>query len=365
MSESRITIPATRDELREQMRVPTWIHLAGFGFEKLHTNLIVHCLSSTGREALAAALWSRATGQTVSAAEVQACEVRREVKLGTGQQNVLDGWLRLQIAGTWHTLGLEVKVDSSPVGKQLEAFVTALQAKAQHQKGEARLALLALGGAQIFHSPSHIPKSVLRWTGADLLALQNELLGANQNPNVVREWLCEIAHEQARRVLAMSISHEEADALGYRGRGLGAYQYGALSQTLATKLGAPWLVTMQGNNACLTGARSWYTRRAPGLPEVRLSLEHSQGALCLKATCPQKSAKPHHEARSIVQAMRQALAAEQIATENPRQVQGEYVTTLQIPVSATAPNAAEMIGRVSALWSQVAQAQGLVYTPVL
>jgi hypothetical protein len=266
--------------LEDAARVLTWVRVAGYALEKIHTGVLVHALNS-GRpaaRALAASLWNQVTSASLAPENITELRATPEVSLGDGADSVIDLLLSFHAGGQPHLLGLEMKVDASPRKEQLDRLRDGVRA----MPGAAHAtALVALGGAQVCRIERGDPTGVKRLGIDDLLA-HAALLRDAGDPAIVDPWPQELAFEVARRNHADEVTEHPGTRLGYRSRTLRTYQYALLSQRLVGLGGKPWEVSVQSHNVVATATKSWRDLPGSGAP-TKLYLELTDDAICLKA----------------------------------------------------------------------------------
>jgi hypothetical protein len=324
----------------------TWVRVAGYALEKIHTGVLVHALTrgTPASDALAAALWKRVTGATVDPETLTDLQAKPEVSLGDGADSVIDLLVSFVTPGGRHWLGVEMKVDAPPRREQLEQLDRGVRAKpgVAHQT-----ALLALGAAQVCRIERGAPAAILRLAVRDVLAWERELLAAG-DPSIVGPWLRELAFEEARRASADALTESDAPQLGYRVRTLRAYQLAHLAEGLVEAGLKPWEVSIQSHNVIATATDSW--RRLPGDgPAVTVYLELTDDGVCLKAGCWSGGRDPRAASDAITSRMMAALDVAKLEPMRGKRRQGQSATLCKVPVWGR-PDVVERIGRVSALW---------------
>ena len=324
----------------------TWVRVAGYALEKIHTGVLVHALKrgTPASKALAAALWTRVTGDVVDPETMTDLHAKPEVSLGEGADSVIDLLVSFVTPRGQHWLGVEMKVDASPRREQVEHLDRGVRAK---QGVEHRTALLSLGAAQVCRVERGEPKGIERLAVRDVLAWGRELLAAGE-PSIIAPWLRELAFEEARRVEADGVTDSDAARLGYRARTLRAYQLARFSDRLVGAGLKPWEVSIQSHNVVATATDAW--RRLPGDgPAVDAYLELTNDEVCLKAGCWKGERDPRAAAAAINERMMAALRDAGLAVTLGRRRQGQSATLCKVPLGK-APDVIERVRQVSAVW---------------
>jgi hypothetical protein len=316
--------------LEDAARVLTWVRVAGYALEKIHTGVLVHALTSNRPAAcaLAASLWNQVTTASLAAENITKLHAAPEVSLGDGADSVIDLLISFQAHGQRHLLGLEMKVDASPRKEQLERLRDGVRAKS----GAAHAtALVALGGAQVCRIERGDPTGVTRLGVDDLLA-HAALLRDAGDPAIVDPWLQELAFEAARRDHADEVTEGTSARFGYRSRTLRTYQYARLSKRVEKGGGEAWQVSVQSHNVIATGTDSWRDLPGSGAP-TKLYLELTDEAICLKAGCWQGHGDPRKESAVIVERAFAGFRAAGLTVVRPTQRRGTSATLCKIPVN--------------------------------
>jgi hypothetical protein len=89
--------PAAARALRDAVTAPTWVDIAGYTLEKVHTNTLARALATRTPAAhrLAAALWKRASGEDLADFSIRAVEPEYRLKRGRGA--IVDLYLELDL----------------------------------------------------------------------------------------------------------------------------------------------------------------------------------------------------------------------------------------------------------------------------
>jgi len=182
---------------------PTWVAMAGYTVEKLHTNVLARSLErkTAAAKELAAALWKKACDETIDPEHITDIMVRPEQRLGKGHHSVVDLVVELALGQDKRCLAIEVKVDGPPDGRQLNTMARSYEVGAKKA-----LVLLCLGGAQACRleyvrdlKDGFQPR---RWAVKDILEIGGLIEAASPAPGVTRDWLAELEIEERRRSLA-------------------------------------------------------------------------------------------------------------------------------------------------------------------
>jgi hypothetical protein len=345
--------PAAARALRDAVTAPTWVDIAGYTLEKVHTNTLARALATRTPAAhrLAAALWKRASGEDLADFSIRAVEPEYRLKRGRGA--IVDLYLELAVGSTTRALAIVAKVDGAPDGAQLTSEANALGI-GSHRK----LILLTLGGAQVCRIAGETPvaNAVPRWRVADLLALAADIEAASPVLDVARAWLEELRREEQRRTLA-SLPDEHLRGCGYRDRLLVTYRYALLADALAPEHGR-WNVAVLPYGVVMSEFPSW--QRVPhGDMHVTVYLEVVDGVLRVKAGAWAKAADPRAATLTVVPRVRAALEAKGFRVEAARRAPGRSVTLLSaFPKEGDASHEARaaQLRRAFEAWRSVAWA---------
>lgn len=315
---------AAAQALRDAVASPTWVDIAGYTLEKVHTNTLTRALASrtVAAHRLAAALWKCASGEDLADFSIRLVEPERRLTRGRGA--IVDLYVELAVGSTSRALAIEAKVDGAPDGAQLTS-----EAKALGLGPHRRLVLLTLGGAQVCRIVGETPvaNAVPRWRVADLLAHAADIEAASPAPEVARAWLEELRREEQRRVLA-SLPDAQLRGCGYRDRLLATYRYALLAEALAPDHGR-WNVAVLPYGVVLSEFPSW--RRVPhGDTHVTVYLEVVDGVLRVKAGAWEKPADPRAATAAVVPRVRAAFEAKGFRVEEARRAAGRSVTLLSV-----------------------------------
>lgn len=309
----------------------TWVGVAGYSLEKIHTGVIAHALNrgTPASKALAASLWCHASTESITADDITQVSAKSEVSLGDGPDSVIDLMVSITTVRGVHRLGLELKVDAPPRKEQLERLDQGLRG----QKGvAAATVLLALSAAQVCRVERGHPPGVSRW-GLDDLLVRGELLLEAGDRTIVEPWLRELAFERARRDGTDAVTEADARRFGYRERTWRAYELARWARQFARGGPQQWEVSMQSHNVVMTAMGSWRTVSTGG-PEVTTYLEIAGNELCLKAGCWSGKADPR--AASAAVAVRAFAVFEQrgLRPSWATRRQGRSATLVKIPLGA-------------------------------
>lgn len=335
--------------LDDAARELTWVRVAGYALEKIHTGVLVHALKS-GRpaaRALAAALWKQVTAASLDPEMISAVRAEPEVSLRDGADGVIDLLLYFDVNGQRHLLGLEMKVDASPRKEQLERLRDGVLAKpaAAHA-----MALVALGSAQVCRIERGDPTGVTR-LGVDQLLARTDLLRDAGDPAIVDPWLQELAFEVARRDHADEVTEGTAARFGYRSRTLRTYQYARLSQRVVERGGDAWDVSVQSHNVIATATNSWRRLPGDGAPTV-LYLELTDDAICLKAGCWTGRGDPRKESAGIIERVFAGFRAAGLTVARPTRRRGTSATLCKVPVKVGEDLAPQLLA-ASQAWAKI------------
>ncbi len=324
----------------------TWVRVAGYSLEKIHTGVLIHALTrgTAASKAVAAGLWECATKAAIDPASITTLSAVPEVSVGDGANSVIDLLVSFTARDEVHWLGVEMKVDASPRREQLELLGKGVRAK---KGAHHAMALLALGAAQVCRVERGLPPGVARLGVDDLLSLESSLLDAG-DPAIVRPWLRELAFERARRDGADDALDGSEARHGYRPRTRRAYQLALFARRLELAGEKPWEVSIQSHNVIATSTASW--RKIPGsTPPVYLYLELTDDGLCLKAGGWTGKVDPRVASAAIVPRALAALSAADLKPTLGRRRQGQSATICKMPVWQH-PNPVAGINVASATW---------------
>jgi len=324
--------------LRDLVASPTWVRVAGYAIEKIHTGVLVHALGGAGQHvttppasrALLAAMWKRATGREVSADRIEGVFVAVEEHVDHGRDSVIDLLVRFDADTRRYRLGIEAKVDSQPRAEQLDSEFKGIKKRPGHENA---LVLLALGAAQACYLGQ---SEARRWSIDDILSLREHVVAAAL-PHIVQPWLSELEAELLRRQIAWRVSASDAGALGYRGRSHAVYQHERIARELEGHGGGPWQVKILPRNVVATASSSYRKRDGSWI-----YLELADGELCLKAgQSPEAKLDLPGVFKDVVDATRAGLEAKGRTVSAPRARPGDSATLLKVPVDLTSAPAAE------------------------
>jgi hypothetical protein len=324
----------------------TWVRVAGYALEKIHTGVLVHTLTrdTAASRDLASVLWRRATKTEVDPATITDLRAEPEVSLGEGADSVIDLLVSFSTPSGKHWLGIEMKVDASPRREQLELLGKGVRGR----PGAAHvMVLLALGAAQVCRIERGQPTGVVRLGVDDVLDAESQLLAAGE-PSIVRPWLRELAFEKARRDGADAVKEPDARRYGYRARTLRAYQLALLARRLELAGAKPWEVSIQSHNVVATSTESW--RKVPGDgPPVYIYLELTDDGVCLKAGCWTGGADPRKASAAITARAIAAFGNAKLDPVKGKRRQGQSATLCKVSVWHH-PNPIARINAASAAW---------------
>jgi len=325
-----VTDLAAARALRDAVAAPTWVDIAGYTLEKVHTNTLARALATRTDAAhrLAASLWKRASGEDLTDFSIRAVEPERRLKRGRGA--IVDLYLELAVGGATRALAIEAKVDGAPDGAQLTSEAQALDL-GPHRK----LVLLTLGGAQVCRIERETPTAhgLPRWRIAHLLEHAADVEAASPAPDVARAWFDELRREEQRRQLA-ALPDEHLRGCGYRDRLLVTYRYALLAEALSPAHGR-WNVAVLPYGVVLSEFPSW--RRVPhGGTHVTVYLEVVDGVLRVKAGAWDKPVDPRAVADAVMPRVQAAFEAKSFRVEPARRAPGASVTLLAVHPLASA-----------------------------
>lgn len=307
----------------------TWVAMAGYTVEKLHTNILARSLESSKLAAkeLAAELWRLACDEPIAPGEIGKIKVQREATLGKGRHSVVDLLVEFSVRQETRTLAIEVKVDGSPSGQQL-----ATMAKSYKPDANRHLVLLCLGGAQACRLEDEPALQKLnlrprRWSVEHILKLAPLIETASPALGVTRDWLTELTLEQRRRTLAFADAISRAGCT-YRGRIWDVYRYGLAADALAPDHGF-WDVSDQRNGVVMTerSKRHEFTVRGK---KLTVFLQVAKGVLRVKAGSRDESIDPREATKHLLKPIRAAMEAHQFTVKDSAQKKGQYVSLLKL-----------------------------------
>ncbi len=314
--------------------VPTWVAMAGYTVEKLHTNILA-CSLNSGKPAakqLTAALWQLACGETIASGEIGTINAKAEVAVGSGRHSVVDLHVEFEVGQGKRTLAIEVKVDGSPDGGHLATMATSLRVDAQRQ-----LVLLCLGSAQVCHldgkealhklnlQPSH-------WSVKHILQLADLIEAASPAPGVTKDWLTELALEERRRTEAFADATLPTDWT-YRGRVRDVYRYALAAAALAPDHGS-WHVSDQPHGVVLT-ERSKHREIKVRSHTFVVYLEVAGCVLRVKAGSWEPSRDARAATKHLLAPIRAAMENHKFTVTNATAKKGQYVTLLKLDAHDT------------------------------
>lgn len=334
---------------------PTWVDIAGYTFEKIHTNVLARALKSGTYAAneLAVALWELASKEVIPPGEITSLAAVCEQALGRGTHSVVDLSLEFIWAGVPRRLAIEVKVDGAPNGAQLASMAKALELGPNR-----RLVLLTVGGAQACrieaeHNLQDLQLPIPRWAVKDMLALGGRIKAASPAPLVTQDWLTELELEERRRTQAYDA---DAASHGYRGRGriLEIYRYALAAQDLAPK-GGTWNVSDQQFGVVMT-ERSHHHVIHKG-QKISVYLQMVGGVLRVKAGAWEGPADSRAATLAVLSPIRAAMEHHGFKVEAAKQTQGRSVSLLSIDPhdnSLSREPLVQRLRRAYEAWSSIA-----------
>lgn len=307
---------------------PTWMAMAGYTVEKLHTNILARSLEpgTPAARTLAAALWKKACDETIDPEHITDVSVHLEVALGKGRHSVVDLVVELTLGQEKRSLAIEVKVDGPPDARQLGTMARSYEVGAKKT-----LVLLCLGGAQACRleyvrdlKDGFMPR---RWAVKDILELGPLIEAASPAPGVTRDWLAELEIEERRRTLA----YEDAATrvgLPYRGRSLDVYRYHLAAEALRPDSG-DWDVSAQPNGVVMTERSKTHEFKFKG-KRVVVFLQVNKGILRVKAGSHEDGVDPRAATKNFLEPIRAALHSHGFDVAEVRQTKGRYVSLLKL-----------------------------------
>jgi hypothetical protein len=324
-----MTPPANTPESLHGNVTPTWIDIAGYTIEKLHTNVLARSLKSGTPAAneLAAALWKLASGEEVPGVQITDLHVRCEHPLGKGTHSVVDLLLDFAVGGGARHLAVEVKVDGPPNGAQLATMAKSLML-GPHRK----LVLLCLGGAQACRIEAERDLQaqdiqIPRWSVKDILNLSYQIEAASPAPGVTRDWLAELANEECRRTGAFEDASLVCDRR-YRYRLQDVYRYRLAAEALDPD-GGFWDVSVQPFGVVMT-ERSMRREVTFEGKKVAVYLQVVDGVLRVKAGAWFEPADPRAVTKAVLPALRAALEKGGFMVDAAKQTTGRSVSLLSL-----------------------------------
>jgi len=292
---------------------PSWVDIAGYAFEKIHSNVLVRALNGGKPEArkLAAKMWARASGETI---DVDAVCATTEYRLGRGRHSVVDFLVDIRSGGKRHRLGVEVKVDGAPNAIQFKAMEAKLSG--EHK----RLVLLAFGAAQVCnyeYSGRELCAQKL-WNVRDIIEMSELIEGASPCPDVARGWLAELQNEDRRR-----LSPFTNDSLGWGGRvrAKRAYQYAQVAKAIRGVDGVRTRISIQPFGVVMTLV-------ARPIKSVTVYLEFVNGVVAVKAGANAEAVNARKSTLAVADKIRTQMAAAGIVASRARRKKGKWVTLL-------------------------------------
>ena len=273
---------------------------------------------------LAAALWERASGETLSASDIAIRCVEPERRLGHGVGTKVDLYVELAVGGGTRALAFEVKVDGAPDGKQL-----ATEAKSLVVGPHRKLVLLTLGGAQVCRMVEEKPiaMAVPRWTVREILQHADDIVAASPSAEIARSWVDELRREDARRTLAFE-PDSKLQHCGYRDRLLETYRYALAADALGPHSGT-WNVSVLPFGVVMSEFPSW--KQLPyGGTLVTVYLEVIGKVLRVKAGAWHKPVDPRAATKDVEPVMREAFEKRGFKVEAARRSAGNSVTLFSI-----------------------------------
>lgn len=307
---------------------PTWVAMAGYTVEKLHTNILARSLEpkTPAARTLAAALWKRACDETIDPEHITDVSVHLEVALGKGRHSVVDLVVELTLGQEKRSLAIEVKVDGPPDARQLGTMARSYEVGAKKT-----LVLLCLGGAQACRleyvrdlKDGFMPR---RWAVKDILELGPLIEAASPAPGVTRDWLAELEIEERRRTMA----YEDAATrvgLPYRGRSLDVYRYYLAAEALRPD-GGDWDISVQPRGVVMTERSKTHEFKFKG-KRVVVFLQVNKGILRVKAGSYEDGVDPRAATKHFLEPIRAALRSHGFDVVDGKQTKGRYVSLLKL-----------------------------------
>lgn len=315
--------------LRDAMSNPTWVDVAGYSLEKVHTNTLARALEqgTLASHALAAAMWTLATAERLDASTVTAVQTLREHKLGKGAGSVVDLCVRLRCDDGARSLAIEVKVDGAPDGAQLKTMADALSLGPR-----SALVLMCLGSAQVCrledeHRLGAQAALVRRWAVRDVLTLAERVEAASPSAAVARGWIEELRREEARRCVAHELISPHG--LGFRPRLIEAYRYAHAAAALTERRAGAWNLSAQPFGVVMSELPSRKRLPTPTRP-VTLYLEVVDGVLRVKAGAWDGPVDLRAATDAATARVRDAMKAAGFTVEATRKTSGSSVTLLSL-----------------------------------
>lgn len=340
--------PSTLETLAAHVAEPNWVRVAGYGLEKIHTGVLVYALTrgTPASRDLAAALWMKASNETLDPQTVQGVHAETEVSLGKGADSVLDLLVSFDAPRGKRWLGIEMKVDASPRKDQLVRLRRGVTSRSD---GGHAMVLLALGAAQVCRTEQGSAEGVVRWNLDTLLDLAPALRAAGAS-HLVEPWLRELADERVRLAVAAQVKPADARRYGYRPRNLLVYQFAQFARRLAEAGHRPWEVSVQSHNVVATATGSWRVTKVEDA-QVDYYLELTGEDLCLKAGCWSRKVDPRKASASVTDGAFAALQGAGLAPVKTPAKQGMSATLLKVRLPRGEEERLAQITQVMATWT--------------
>jgi len=295
---------------------PTWVEIAGYVFEKIHTNVLARALNSglPAANQLAAKLWERASGEVMVVDEVSATT---EAKLGRGRHSVVDLLVGIKSNGDSRRLAVEVKVDGAPNGPQLKAMEAGLASETD------RLVLLTLGAAQVsrLEDSGRERSAKWWWTVQELLDVSELIVDASPRRDVALEWLAELKNEDDRRKSAFN---KKSLAWVGRAQAKRVYQYALVAKELE---GVSPRISIRPFGVVMT-------IKSRQFENVYVYLEFVNGVVAVKAGTQTREVNPREVTRALVPKIRTCMEARGIAVTPASRRSGRWVSLLWLDRAA-------------------------------
>jgi hypothetical protein len=332
---------------------PTWVSIAGYALEKIHTGVIAHSLNRGTAESrsLLAALWQHATGSHIDPSQMSNVVVAPEERVGDGPDSVIDLLVGFDAESARHRLGFELKVDSPPRAEQVTSELSNIREK---RGSSATVILLSLGAAQVC-AAGPMPTGAARWDAGDILAFRDAILRAASADDVVLPWLNALEFERTRRVEALGVRKVDSARRGYRSRTLEAYKLAAIAERLQGHRTGPWNVNILPHNVVAHAVGSRVTRTLDSA-DATVYVELTDQALTVKASSRPGIRDLQTRLAPVTAELRRALH-DRIDLTPTRTREGSAATLLQSTVDLDEPDAvAEAVMALADAWELVGRA---------
>jgi hypothetical protein len=307
---------------------PSWVEIAGYGLEKIHTGVLAHALDqkSDASNALLAALWHRATGVELDPKTITNVVVAPEERVAEGA--VIDLLVGFNVGGLRHRLGFELKVDSAPRASQVKRELDGVAKRAEKDGEKAFVVLLSLGAAQVCHA-GEMPVNSARWQLEQLLEVSDLIRAALGADHIFEPWLAKLVEEKRIRAAALDLPAGTA----HRGRCLHAYRLAALVEPLQIHGISPWHVRILQHNVVAHAVGSYVPLPLEGCTAT-LYVEVTDQALAIKAWSDPPVNRLGMRLESVVTELRRRFAPE-CHLSSPQMRDGASATLLQARLDLT------------------------------